>query len=109
MNIHLAITIDLYESRNINLQEIVGWHLCHGIVVSNPKVFGFGFHSHSSDPEKPVTFEHSDTLYVTMCCGDMLYGLAPFKDNYKYIAFRRDFKESNRLRLLDIKNLYSKL
>jgi len=109
MNLHLATALTLYESNNIDLQSLIGWHLSYGIVLSTPKVFALGFHSHSEEPDKAVAFEHSDTLCVTMCCGDMLSGLQPFKDDYEYISFRRDFKESKRTRLLGMEAFYSKL
>jgi|LakMenE18May11ns_1017448.scaffolds.fasta_scaffold9479519_2 hypothetical protein len=109
MNPHLAIALNLYESRNIDIQSLIGWHLCHGIVVSTPDVFALCFHSKSDDSEDAVLFEEADTLYVTICCGDMASGLRTLKDNYKYIAFRRDFKGSSRNRLLNMKTFYSKL
>lgn len=109
MNVHLAAALNLYESNDIDLQSLIGWHLCYGIVLSTPKFFAFGFHSHSEEPEKAVAFEHSDTLYVTMCCGDMLSALQPLKDDYEYIAFTRDFKGSERVRLLDMEAFYLKL
>ena len=109
MNIHLATAVNLYESNDIDIQSLIGWHLSYGIVLSTPKIFALGFHSHSDEPNKAVAFEHSDTLYVTMCCGDMLSGLCPLKDDYEYIAFNRDFKGSERTRLLDMEAFYSKL
>jgi hypothetical protein len=109
MNIHLANAIDLYESNDIDIQRLIQWHLCYGIVASTPKVFALCFHSNSDDPEKAVSFEESDTLYVTICCGDMENGLGLVKDNYDYISFRRDFKGSIRTRLLNMKKFYSKL
>jgi hypothetical protein len=109
MNPHLAIALKLYESRNIDIQILIGWHLSYGVVLSTPKVFALCFHSHSSEPDKAVAFEHSDTLHFTMCCGDMLSGLRPFKDDYEYLSFRRDFKGSKRTRLLSMEKFYSKL
>jgi len=109
VNHHLATALTLYESNNINLQRLISWHLCYGVVLSTPKVFALCFHSHSDEPDKAVAFEHSDTLYVTMCCGDMLSGLQPLKDDYEYISFNRDFKGSERTRLLGMEAFYSKL
>lgn len=109
MNSHLQTALNLYEPSNINMQSVIGWHLSHGIVISTPDVFALGFHSRSSDVENATLFEESDTLYVTICCGDMASGLQALKDNYKYIAFRRDFKGSSRNRLLNMKTFYSKL
>jgi hypothetical protein len=109
MNPHLLVALALYESNNIDLQELIGWHLSYGIVLSTPKVFALCFHSNSEEPEKAVAFEHSDTLFVTMCCGDMLSGLQLLKDDYEYISFNRDFKGPERTRLLEMEAFYSKL
>jgi len=109
MSLHLATAIELYESNDINIQSLIGWHLCHGIVVSTPKIFALCFHSNSNDPEKAVSFEEADTLYVTMFCGDMASGLGILRNDYDYISFRRDFKGSIRNRLLNMKKFYSKL
>jgi len=109
MNPHLVTALTLYESSNIDLQRLISWHLSYGVVLSTPKVFALCFHSHSEEPDKAVTFEHSDTLHFTICCGDMLSGLRPFKDDYKYLSFCRDFKGSERTRLLSMEKFYSKL
>lgn len=109
MNINLATAIDLYESNDIDIQRLIQWHMCYGVVISTPRVFALCFHSDSKHPENAVTFTESDTLYVTICCGDMENGLGPFKDDYDYISFRRDFKGLNRTRLLNMKKFYSKL
>lgn len=109
MNPHLETALKLYESNNIDLQSLIGWHLLHGIVISTQKVFALCFHTNSSDVEKAILFEESDTLYVTMCCGNMASGLQSFKNNYKYIAFRRDFKGSSRNRLFNMKKFYLKI
>lgn len=109
MNQHLAKSSELYESNNVDFHSFVGWHLCYGIVVCTPDAFALGFHIHSDNLEEAVTFEGSDTLYVTMCSGDMRSALEPFKDKYKYIAFRRGFKGSERDRLFNMNKFYSKL
>ena len=109
MNLNLATALNLYESNDIDLQSLIGWHLSYGIVLSTPKVFALCFHSHSDEPDKAVLFEHSDTLYVTMCCGDMLSRLRPLKDDYEYISFRRDFRGSEHTRLLNMEKFHSKL
>jgi hypothetical protein len=109
MNKHLELSRKLYESHDIDFQSLLGWHLCYGVVVSTPSVFALFYYSHSSSPETPVSIEDSDTLYATMCCGNMRDALELLKDNYTYLAFRRDFKRSSRNRLLNIKKFYSKL
>jgi len=109
MNPRLTTALNLYKSNDIDIQNLIGWHLFYGVVISTPKVFALCFHSHSEEPEKAISFDHSDTLFVTMCCGDMLTGLRFLKDDYKYISFSRDFKGIGGTRLLDMETFYSKL
>lgn len=109
MNAHLATAINLYESHDIDFKSILDWHLCNGIVVCNNDTFAMCFHTDSEDIGSAVLYEHSDTLFVTMCCGDMVRGLSPFKDDYEHIAFQRGFKNSDRFRLLSMDKFYSKL
>lgn len=109
MNPHLQTALKLYESQNIDMQSLIGWHLLHGIVISTGKVFALCYHASSNDVGEAVAFEQADTLFVTICCGDMASVLKPLKDNYKYLSFRRDFKKSSRTRLLNMNKFYSKL
>lgn len=109
MNPHLKTAINLYESHDIDFKQVLDWHLCFGVVVCNNDTFAMGFHTDSADIGSAVLYEHSDTLFVTMCCGDMVRGLSPFKEDYEYISFQRGFKNSHRFRLLNMAKLYSKL
>jgi hypothetical protein len=109
MSPHLAKAIELYESQSIDIKPILDLHLCNGIVVCIPDAFAMGFHTVSYAPGGSVSFEDSDTLFVTMCCGDMQEALRPFKDRYKFISFQRGFKNSHRFRLLNMEAFYQKL
>jgi hypothetical protein len=109
MNPYLHKVIELYEEHDIDLQSVIGWHLCYGIVISTPTVFALFFPSRSNEPEMAVVNEGADTLYATMCCGNMRDSLSLLKDQYAYVAFRRELKGSSRVRLLNMKKFYSKL
>jgi hypothetical protein len=109
MNPHLAKAIKLYESHCIDIKPILDWHLCNGIVICNPDAFALCFHTVSHALGGAVDYEHSDTLFVTMCCGNTLRSLRPLKDLYRFISFQRGFKNSERFRLLDMERFYSKI
>jgi hypothetical protein len=109
MNPHLQLSADIYEKQGTDLQKLIGWHLCHGVVICNPFVFALCHHADSRDLPGAVEFHHSDTLFVTFCAGSMRFGLAPFVDRYRFIAFQRQFKNSPRIRLLDMGEFYKKL
>lgn len=109
MNPHFQKALGIYEKRGIDFKKLLGWHLCHGIVVSNPDVFALCHHAQSSSLPHAVEYHLSDTLFVTFCTGNMRYGLRPFVDRYEYIAFQRDFKNSPRRRLVGMREFFSKL
>ena len=66
-------------------------------------------HADSRDLPDAVEFHHSDTLFVTFFTGNMRHGLRPYLDRYEFIAFQRDFKPSPRVRLMRMREFYSKL
>jgi len=109
MNPHLATAIGIYEKQGADFQKLLTWHLCHGVVICNPLVFALCHHADSKDLSGAVEFHHGDTLFVTFCAGDMRSGLAPFVPHYRFIAFQRQFKNSPRIRLLEMGDFFSKL
>lgn len=109
MNEHFQKAAQLYEKQGTDFQKLLGWHLCHGVVICNPFVFALCYHSDSKDLSGAVEFHHGDTLFVTFCTGDMRFGLAPFIDHYRFLAFQRQFKGSTRIRLMDMRKFYEKL
>jgi hypothetical protein len=106
MNQHLAKAIEIYEE---NLQQLLAWHLCHGIVVCDSDCFAIGFESQYSEPTDAVGLGCGNTLFVTFCAGDMRSGLSKYIQNYEFIAFNRDFKKEGDLKMYDMYKFYSKL
>jgi len=109
MNPHFQKALGIYGKHGINFEKLIGWHLCHGIVVCNPDVFAMAYHTDSRDLPAAVQFHHSDTLFVTFFTGNMRHGLRPYLDCYEFIAFQRDFKNSPRVRLIEMREFYSKI
>jgi hypothetical protein len=106
MNPHLEKASQIYGN---DFQKLLSWHLCFGVVVSDNDSFAMSFFSQEDSPEKACEFHHSNTLFVTMCAGDMRKALRKFINDFQYIAFRREFNNSPRVRLYDMQQFYSKL
>ncbi len=109
MNQHLAKAIEIYEQEGIDFQQLLTWHLCHGIVVCDMDCFAIGFSSFNKNPTQAVHIDSGDTLFVTFATGDMRGGLQKYIQCYDFIAFQRSFKGSDRVRVHDIYKFYSKL
>jgi hypothetical protein len=109
MNQHLAKAIAIYEQEGIDFQQLLTWHLCHGIVVCDMDCFAFGFSAFSSNPTQAVQIDDGDTLFVTFSTGDMRGALRKYIQNYDFIAFQRSFKGSDCIRVHNMYKFYSKL
>jgi hypothetical protein len=106
MNQHAVKALQIYKE---DFQQLLNWHLCFGIVVSNNDVFALGFFSQNHSPEKACEIHDSNTLSVTICVGNMREALRGFSNDFEYIAFRREFKNSPNMRLHNLQKFYSKL
>ena len=95
---HLESTIALYEEHDIDAQGFIDWHMRHGVVFSSNDGFALGFRSHREEPDQPVYCGCPDTLFVSMCCGDMRKCLGAFQSDFKFISFQREFKNSPMVR-----------
>lgn len=109
MNQHIKKAYDDYTEEGHDFQKLVSWHLCFGIVLSCDRFFAIGYPCDSSNPTEVVEVHHADTLFVTYATGDMREALKPFASQFDYISFQRSFKNSDRIRLLDMDAFYSKL
>ena len=106
MNQHFEKAAQIYGE---DFQQLLSWHLCFGVVVSDADSFAMCFYSQEESPDQACEIHHSNTLFVTMCAGDMRKALRKFRDDFEYIAFRREFKNSPRVRVHNMQQFYSKL
>jgi hypothetical protein len=109
MNQHLAKAISTYEQEGIDFQQLLTWHLCHGVVVCDMDCFAFGFSAFSENPTQAVHVNDGDALFVTFSTGDMRGALSKYIQHYDFIAFQRSFKGSDRIKVHDMYKFYSKL
>lgn len=103
MNKHLAKTIQIYTNNGINFDAILDWHFRNGIVFNSFDEFAMCFYAYHENPDLPVNIKNSDTLFVSMCCGNMQRCLAAFQNDFEFIAFQRSFKNSPRVRIYSMK------
>jgi len=106
MNQHFKNAAQIYGE---DFHKLLYWHLCFGVVVSDADSFAMCFYSQEESPDQACEIHHSNTLFVTMCAGDMRKALRKFRDDFEYIAFRREFKNSPRIRSYYMQQFYSKL
>lgn len=109
MNQPLNQVSEIYKRDGIDFNQLIYWHLCFGFVVSDADSFAIGFFSQVGSPGQACEIYHSDTLFVTMHSGDMRKALRKFIDDFEYIAFQRDFKNSPKVRVYNMQQFYSKL
>jgi len=109
MNQHLAKAIATYEQEGIDFQQLLTWHLCHGIVVCDMDCFAMCFSVFRTNPTQAVHVDDGDTLFVTFTTGDMRGALRKYIQHHDFIAFQRSFKGSDRIRIYDMYKFYSKL
>ena len=109
MNQHLAKAIAIYEQDNIDFQQFLTWHLCHGIVVCDMDCFAMGFSCNKDDPTQAVKIDLGDTLFVTFTTGNMRKALRKYIQRYNFIAFQRSFQNSDKIRVRSMHKFYSKL
>lgn len=109
MNEHIAKTIQIYKEHEIGFHDLFAWHLRHGIIFNSFDGFAMGFFARHEDPDSPVGIQDSDTLFVTMCCGNMQKCLSAFHNDFKFIAFQRSFKNSPMVRIYPMKKFIKTL
>jgi hypothetical protein len=109
MNQHLAKAIAIYEQEGVDFQQLLTWHLCHGVVVCDMDCFAMGFSVFRANPTQAVHVDDGDTLFVTFTTGDMRGTLRKYIQHHDFIAFQRSFKGSDRIRVHDMYKFYSKL
>lgn len=109
MNKFVENVLETYKHNEINFDKLLYWHIAFGVVVSDADSFALCYYSDSESPEQACERHHADTLFVTIHSGDMRKALRKFRDDFEFIAFQRDFKNSPRIRVYNMNQFYSKL
>jgi|Laugresu1bdmlbdd_1035124.scaffolds.fasta_scaffold03628_2 hypothetical protein len=109
MNHHLATALTLYESNNADFAELLKWHLAYGVVVSLPDCFMFGYFCDRNKPTQPKILEESDCVFITLCVGNMRQAGLQIVELVPWIAYEREFKGDNRIRITNFKKFFNKI
>lgn len=109
MNQPLQLAFDDYSKYNANFSQLLDWHLCHGFVLCRPECFAIGFFAHSTDAMCPIERDKADSLFITYCAGKMGYCLKQFEDEFEFVVFQRQFKNSPHVRVWDYKKTFNRI
>lgn len=109
MNKFLEQAIDKYQENGVDFHQLLSWHLCHGVVLSDNEAFLLCYGSKHDNPEDAVPMDQADTFFCTFCAGNMRHAFELFYRRFKYVAFQREFDDSPRIRLFDSQKFMSKL
>jgi hypothetical protein len=106
MNQHTAKAIEIYGEE---IQQLLAWHLCHGVVISLPDCFLLGFFCNKSSIGECRVLAESDCIFVTMCVGNMRQACMQIVELVPWVAYQREFKGDHRVRITNFKKLFNKL
>jgi len=105
--LHSAISI--YAEHLIDFNYELEFHLLHGIVFSDDKTFMFAIPCDSENPEITVPINNANCIFISMLAGDMKHAMEVFQDRFDFIAFKRQFKNSNHTRFYSYSQFHKKL
>jgi len=99
----------LYNENNGDLAKVLEWHFANGVVVSSPDCFLLGFFCDRQRPLEPKELSEADCIFVSLCIGDMHQAGMQIVTLVPWIAYQREFKGDNRIRVKNFRNFYHKI
>ena len=105
--IHSVLSI--YKENSIDFNYEIQFHLMNGIVFSDDKTFMFAIPCDSGNPEIPVPIDSANCIFISMLAGDMKHAMEVFQDRFDFIAFKRQFQNSNHTRFYSYSQFHKKL
>lgn len=105
----LSEVIRIYKENLVDFNYELECHLLHGIVFSDDKTFMFAIPCDSENPEIPVPIDNANCIFFSMLAGDMKHAMEVFQDRFDFIAFKRQFKNSNHTRFYSYSQFHKKL
>jgi len=109
MNNFVLDVISIYKQNSIDFNYEIEFHLLNGIVFSDDKTFMFAIPCDSENPEIPVPIDSANCIFISMLAGDMKHAMEVFQDRFDFIAFKRQFKNSNHTRFYSYSQFHKKL
>jgi hypothetical protein len=101
--------LSIYKENSIDFNYELECHLLNGIVFSDDKTFMFAIPCDSDNPEAPVPIAEANCIFISMLAGDMKHAMEVFQDRFDFIAFKRQFKNSNHTRFYSYTQFHKKL
>lgn len=101
--------LSIYKENSIDFNCEMQSHLLNGIVFSDDKAFMFAIPCDSDNPEIPVPIDSANCIFISMLAGDMKHAMEVFQDRFDFIAFKRQFQNSNHTRFYSYSQFYKKL
>jgi len=89
-----------------NFDATVTWMQENGAVVSLPNTFLMGYFSNTQEPTTPVAYEDADCVYVVLCVGDPVAALEQLVEIIENVAYAREFRDDDKVRVIPIEKLY---
>jgi hypothetical protein len=105
----LQSVLHIYKENSIDFNYEIEFHLLNGIVFSDDKTFMFAIPCDSDNPEVPVPIDSANCIFISMLAGDMKHAMEAFQDQFDFIAFKRQFKNSNHTRFYSYTQFHKKL
>ena len=105
--IHSVLSI--YKENSIDFNYEIQFHLMNGVVFSDNKTFMFAIPCDSDNPEIPVPIDNANCIFISMLAGDMKHAMEIFQDRFDFIAFKRQFQNSNHTRFYSYSQFHKKL
>ena len=109
MNSPLSLVISTYKENCIDFNYELEFHLLNGIVFSDDKTFMFAIPCDSENTEIPVSIDSANCIFISMLAGDMKHAMELFQDRFDFIAFKRQFQNSNYTRFYSCSQFHKKL
>lgn len=109
MNPPLLDAARIYKDNLVNLNYELECHLLNGIVFSDDKTFMLAIPCDSDNLEIPVPIDSANCIFISMLAGDMKHAMEVFQDRFDFIAFKRQFKNSNHTRFYSYSQFHKKL
>ena len=89
-----------------SFQSSLEWMQENGAVVSLPNTFLMGYFSNTQEPTTPVAYEDADCVYVVLCVGDPVAALEQLVEIIENVAYAREFRDDDKVRVIPIEKLY---
>lgn len=105
--IHSVLSI--YKENLVDFNYEIEYHLLNGIVFSDDKTFMFAIPCDSDTPEIPVPIDIANCIFISMLAGDMKHAIEVSQDRFDFIAFKRQFQNSNYTRFYSYSQFHKKL